>query len=178
MPVLALGCHGGGSNVVCDVTAANVGNVVYGDVTRQASWFSSGTPGSFPQPGVFAPSGSGEVEIWAKFDWKESETKSMWLVAPNAPARRLQFVGGHVEDASTKAKLIGATVRILDGYTAGRSAVTNSLGYYSIKPVLTGETFTLEASMPGYATRTLTFRVDVPGTPFLDIALERLTVGS
>jgi hypothetical protein len=176
MATLVQSCSPSGANVTCTVTAANVGQVVYGDVTGEATWLSSGTPGSFVQPGVFVPAGSGEVEIWARYTWKETETKSMFLVSPTAPARRLMFVGGNVVDAASKEKLVGATVRILDGYAAGKSATTNSIGYYSIKPILTGETFTLEASFPGYAPKTLTYRIESPGgNPFLDVGLDRLT---
>ena len=169
MPLLSVGCGPSGATVVCRADAYNIGNVVSGTVTAGATWLSSGASGSFPQPGVFVPTSSGEVTIWARYEWAES-APSMFLVDPNAPARRLSFVGGNVTDAATNQVLAGATVRVLDGYAAGKTSTTNSLGYYSIKPILTGETFTIEASKEGYVPVTLTYRVDTH--PFFDIKLQ------
>ncbi|MFP5247143.1 MAG: carboxypeptidase-like regulatory domain-containing protein, partial [Thermoanaerobaculia bacterium] len=92
-----------------------------------------------------------------------------FLVGPGQPARQLYFVAGIVKDAATGAVIAGATVQIHDGYSAGKSAVTNQYGYYRIDSILTGEPFTATASAPGYAAATKSYRVDGPiayaGTP-------------
>jgi len=70
-------------------------------------------------------------------------------------------------------------VRILDGYAAGKSAITNENGAYRIEPLLPGETFTATASKEGYQSVTTTYRVDSPigpaglNPPFLDFKLSR-----
>ena len=82
-------------------------------------------------------------------------------------------------DAASGAKIPGATVRILDGYAAGKSAITNENGVYRIEPLLTGETFTATATKEGYQPVTTTYRVDSPigpaglNPPFLDFKLSR-----
>jgi hypothetical protein len=57
----------------------------------------------------------------------------------------------------------------------------NQVGHYQVARVLTGETFSVRVSSPGYATATATYRVDSPdnapsgsNSPFLDFRLRRL----
>ena len=170
MATLVVSCNPSGSNIVCRASATNLGGVISGDVTREATWLHNTRIGEFAEPGVFVPSTDGEVDISAKFSWLES-SKHSYVVSPTAPPRRLFFVGGNITDAATNEKIVGATVRILDGYAAGRAAVSNSLGYYSIDRVLTDETFTLEVTMEGYARQVLTYRIGTQ--PFFNVALTR-----
>lgn len=108
-----------------------------------------------------------------------------FLVDPLQPARSLSFLAGIVRDDETNKELPGATVEVLDGYARGSTSVANPYGHYQIDKVLTEETFSVRAEMPGYAPSTLTYRVDPsayqlePGDtaprnpPFLDFRLRR-----
>ena len=176
MAQVIVNCDPNGPNVTCRATGYNVGDVPSGDFTNQATWLSDGAPGSFPQPGVFVPSARGEVRIWARVEGIEEQYPKWFLVDPSAAAQALYWISGTVKDAETNQPISGATVRVLDGYAAGKSAVTSSLGAYTIRPALPGETVTVEASREGYATTRLTYLVQAPvnNYTFADIKLQRL----
>jgi hypothetical protein len=171
-------CVPEGANVRCVASAYNV-EVAFQDITATGQWLSTGAAGAFAEPGLFVPAAHGEVTIWVTFRGYVTEGKSTFLVGPNEPAQRLYWVSGLVVDAASGARISGATVRILDGYAAGRSAISADNGYYRIEPILTGETFTATASKEGYQPASKTYRVDSPigpaglNPPFLDFELRR-----
>jgi hypothetical protein len=150
------------------------------EVTLEAAWSVSGpVVGTFTEPGLFLPSGSADVGLRARFEELTSD-RSWFFVNPPQDARPLTFMNGVVRDEMTNAGLEGVEVRILDGHSAGERATTNSVGVYSFgfSQILTGETFTVSASKPGYESSTKTHRVDFPfdpaNPPFLDFVLRRL----
>jgi hypothetical protein len=140
------------------------------DVTSLATFRASDPSlGSF-RDGLFTPVRRGEVEINARYNG---------LVDPAQTARRLYFLSGIVRDDSNNQALVGATVEVLDGYSKGAQSVTNGAGAYQFNDILTGETFSVRASKPGYTSSTLTYRVDSPigpsgNPPFLDFRLRRI----
>jgi hypothetical protein len=175
---VSMRCVPEGANVRCVASAYNI-DTAFQDATATGEWFSTGAAGTFPEPGLFVPASHGEVTISVRFRGHEADTKSTFLVGPNEPAQRLYWVAGVVLDAASGARIPGATVRILDGYAAGKSAITNENGAYRIEPLLTGETFTATATKEGYQPVTTTYRVDSPigpaglNPPFLDFKLSR-----
>ncbi|HKR63705.1 MAG TPA: carboxypeptidase-like regulatory domain-containing protein [Thermoanaerobaculia bacterium] len=172
-------CLPAGTNVQCTASTYNFDGVASQDVTNKATWLVTNPIGTFTASGLFVPSGSGEVSIWVRYKTLEYNLKSSFLVGPGQPARWLYYVSGTVTDAATGERLEGVTVQMLDGYAVGKSSVTGANGVYRIEPVLTGETFTIVASKPGYASMTKTYRVDPPvgpagsNSPFLNFALGR-----
>ena len=98
-----------------------------------------------------------------------------YLVDPPLQPRRLWFLTGLVRE-SGGVPLGGVEVTIVDGYNAGRGAVTDERGSYRLDRVLTGEVFTLQAVKAGYQPLTRTYTLDDPnggaggagGGPFLD----------
>lgn len=143
------------------------------DVTNEVTWLSSGANGMFADPGFFVPSSSGEVEIWARLDEVESTTRPAFLVGPGTDARRLTVVSGDIFDIDTNQKIAGVTVRIVEGYGSGRMTTSDNRGHYELERILAGETFTLEASRIEYEPARVTFRIDPPGNPFLDIRMKK-----
>jgi Carboxypeptidase regulatory-like domain len=148
------------------------------NVTSEATWLASGPMvGSFPQPGVFAPAGSGDIGLWARF---EELFSSQWWFFVNPPeaSRFLYSFNGVVRDEMTNAGIAGAEVRILDRHSTGRQATTNSVGVYQFDRILTGEVFSVRASKEGYESLTKTHRLEYPfnpaNPPELDFVLRRL----
>ncbi|HEY3571084.1 MAG TPA: carboxypeptidase-like regulatory domain-containing protein [Thermoanaerobaculia bacterium] len=180
-PSLHVACLPDGSRVSCKATLSGVPDgASTRDVTSQATWMASDPSlGSFLQPGVFTPRRRGEVEISASYQTWTSDVTSQFLVDPAQPAQRLYFLSGVVRDDSSNAEIPGATVEILDGYARGATSVTNESGAYHFDKILTGETFHIRVSKPGYSPVTLSYRVDSPigpaggNPPFLDFRLHR-----
>jgi hypothetical protein len=175
---VSMSCVPEGTNVRCAASAYNI-DIASRDVTATGEWLFTGVAGAFAEPGLFVPASHGEVTIWVRYRGHDTATKSTFLVGPNEPAQRLYWVAGLVIDAASGERISGATVYILDGYAAGKSAMTNENGSYRIEPVLTGEVFTATASKGGYQTVSQTYRVDSPigpaglNPPFLDFKLSR-----
>jgi Carboxypeptidase regulatory-like domain len=173
-----MSCVPEGANVRCVASAYNI-DIASQDVTGTGEWLFTGAGGTFAQPGLFVPASHGEVTIWVTYRGHETATKSTFLVGPNEPAQRLYWVAGSVLDATSRERISGAAVSILDGYAAGKSAITNENGSYRIETVLTGEVFTATASKAGYQSVSRTYRVDSPigpggsNPPFLDFELSR-----
>jgi hypothetical protein len=166
-----------GAQVSCTATFFN-GNRLR-DVTSQATWLVSNPAlGSFTT-GVFTPRQRGEVVLSVRYLEFVDPLESRFLVDPAQPARRVYFLSGVVKDESSGAALAGATIEILDGYARGARSVTNEFGAYQINGILTEETFRIRASLPGYATSTISYRVDPPigpaggNPPFLDFRLRK-----
>jgi len=170
-PSLDVGCLPSGAAVRCTATLDIT------DVTNQATWLASGAAGQFSRPGLFVPFSRGEVALWARYEGFEA-FKSQFLVDPNSPAQRLYWIAGRVTDATTGQAISGAEIRMLDGYAAGKVATTDAFGSYKIEPLLTGETFTIQAARNGYVSSTIRYRVDSPigppdgNSPFLDFKLQ------
>jgi Bacterial Ig-like domain (group 2) len=126
----------------------------------------------------------GEVDITAAatsgYGYRSPQTWSA-LVDPGQPPQVLYFLSGIIrENDGSDTRIPGATVEILDGYNAGRTAApSNQFGAYRIDRVLTNVTFTVRASKSGYVPSTTTYLVGGPtsiaGPPFLDFRLSRGT---
>jgi hypothetical protein len=180
-PALLMTCSPEGVRVSCIARLYDVpdfGSVR--DVTSQATWLVSDPAlGSFLQPGIFTPRQRGEVGLSARYEMWTSNVTSRFLVDPSQPAQWLYYLYGYVRDDASNAYIPGATVEMLDGYARGARSVTDELGNYKIDDILTGETFHVKASKPGYLSLTLTYRVDPPvgpaggNSPFLEFRLHR-----
>jgi len=177
-PALHAACVPLGASVACTATFFDGDRLR--DVTSQATWLASNPAlGSFTV-GIFTPRQRGEVVLSVRYQEFVDPLESRFLVDPAQPARRVYFLSGVVKDESSGVELAGATVEILDGYAQGARSVTNGSGYYQIKGILTEETFRIRASLPGYATSTISYRVDPPigpaggNPPFLDFRLRKI----
>jgi hypothetical protein len=180
-PSLSTFCLTAGTQVSCTATLLN--QTGQHDVTADATWLASDpAAGVFVRPGVFSPAKRGEVEISARYQTIQTHVPFRFLVDPSKTPQYLQFLSGIVYDDATGAPLAGATVEILSGYAQGARTTSQDSGFYHFNTVLAGETFTARASSLGYATATVSYRVDPPVTfagdpsnsPFLDFRLRRL----
>lgn len=175
-------CQPAGIQVSCSAILTDLRGGEARDVTSQAAWLVSDPGvGDFERPGSFTPRRRGEAGLSARYQRWETQEPDWFLVDPSLPAQRLYFLSGFVIDDSDGAHLPGATVEILDGYARGVRAVANEFGHYRIDQVLTGETFSVRASYPGYSPSTVSYRVDSPvgqpaggNSPFLDFRLHRI----
>ena len=165
---LQINCHPTGANVSC--TATFFGPVQ--DVTAVAEWLVSNvTVGQFTSPGLFVPRRAGKVELWALWNGYQSN-KYTYVVGPGTVPRELAFLSGSVTDSTpTGARIVGATVQILDGFATGSQATTNENGAYTIHGILPNEVIHVMASRSGYAPLTETFVPD-NGLPVLNFALQ------
>src|SRR4029079_5314995 len=120
------------------------------------------TLGSFVEPGIFVPERRGEGELTAPYKGIEYRVVSKCVVDPGQTSQRLYFLSGSVRDEVSNQDLSGAMVEVLSGYARGERSITNQFGAYQFDKILTGETFSLRASKPGYTPLTLTYRVDSP----------------
>ena len=180
-PSLSTFCLTAGTQVSCTATLVN--QTGQHDVTADTTWLASDPAvGVFVRPGVFSPAKRGEVEISARYQTIQTHVPFRFLVDPLKTPQYLQFLSGTVYDDVTGAPLAGATVEILSGYAQGARTTSQENGFYHFNTVLGGETLTVRASSPGYATATVSYRVDPPVTfggdpsnpPFLDLRLRRL----
>jgi hypothetical protein len=131
------------------------------DVTKTATYLvSDPSVGDFLEPGIFTPRRRGEVELSARYEALTPRFTPEFLVDPSQPPRSFSSLAGKVFDAGTGKELPGAMVEILDGYAQGSTSVANEYGFYQIEKVLTEETFSVRASLPGYAPSTVRYRVD------------------
>jgi hypothetical protein len=158
---LLLQCEPAGANVSCRALLMGVGGR---EVTTEAGWYFSGSPvGHFAQPGLFVPTGTGDVGLRASFE--DLTSLPYWFfVDPPRSSGTLDVLTGLVSDAISNRPISGAEVRILDGHSAGALAITASTGVYSFDRILDGQTFTITASKVGYEPETKTYRVDFPRT--------------
>jgi hypothetical protein len=176
-PSLHAACVPLGARVACTATFFDGDRLR--EVTSQATWLVSDPAlGSFTS-GTFTPRQRGEVVLSVRYLEFVDPLESRFLVDPAQPARRVYFLSGVVKDESSGAELAGAAVEILDGYAREARSVTNEFGYYQIKGILTEETFRIRASLPGYVSSTISYRVDPPigpaggNPPFLDFRLRK-----
>jgi hypothetical protein len=150
------------------------------EVTSEATWLLAGpVVGTFTEPGLFVPTSSADVGLWARFE-ELSSNQEWFFVNPPHEARVLYFLNGVVRDEIANVGIEGAEVRLLDGHSAGLRAITNSVGVYNFGffSILTGEVFTIRASKQGFEPSTKTHQVDFPSNPDhppnLDFVLRRL----
>jgi hypothetical protein len=157
-------------------------------VTARAQWtVSNRAIATVSTTGFVTVLGHGELDITPTY-LNYIPTPQMWsvLADPQQSPRIFYFLSGSVRE-SDGSGITNATVEILDGYNAGKSAFSNGVtgltpGYYRFDRVLTKETFTVRASKTGYVTSTTTYKVDGPlqfpgetnNPPFLDIRLSRV----
>lgn len=182
MPRLNVTCQPSGPSVTCSARMYDVprfGEVR--DVTALATWIASDTTvAEFIEPGILRPKRRGEVDISATYQQLVAGLASWFLVDPQQTARRLYWVAGIIRDADIHLPLSDASVEILSGYASGARAVSNQFGSYRIDRILTAEVFSAQASKLGYASETVTYRVDSPvgpadgNPPFLDFNLRRI----
>jgi hypothetical protein len=175
---LGVSCAPSGQRVACRAFLSDPERISR-EVTSEATWLVSGpVVGTFVEPGLFVPTSSADVGLWARFE-ELSSSQSWFFVNPPEDARVLYFLNGVVRDETTNSGIEGAEVRILDGHSAGAQATTNSVGVYNFGffTILTGEVFTIRASRQGYEASTTTHRVDFPQSsanpPYLDFVLRR-----
>jgi hypothetical protein len=154
--------------LACTAIANNVPGRGQVDVTQTAEYLvSDPSVGGFLEPGIFTPSRRGEVELSVRQGALTPRFTPRFLVDPLQPPRSIEALAGKVRDAETGRELPGARVEILDGYAQGSTSVTNEFGFYEIEKVLTEETFSVRASLSGYAPSTVNYRVD-PSTARID----------
>ena len=186
LPELLFFCLPLDVRLTCTAIATNVPGRGQVDVTKTATYsVSDPSVGDFLEPGIFTPRRRGEVELSARFEALTPRFTPEFLVDPSQPPRFFSSLSGKVFDAVTGKELPGASVEILDGYAQGSTAVANEYGFYLVEKVLTEETFSVRASLPGYAPSTVRYRVD-PSTyradpsdttprnpPYLELKLQR-----
>jgi hypothetical protein len=171
-------CLVDGSDVTCSLV-----DHLRANLTAEATWSVQG-PATVTAPGRIHATGAGEIVISAAYRFFSGGTRevSRFLVDPPRLARRLWWMSGFVLDAIDDRPITGACVAVLDGYNAGREALTDDRGVYRVDPLLTGEEFTLEVAKAGYRTLTRRYqlrdpvgRIDTPGEDgLLDVRLVRL----
>jgi len=161
LPELLFFCLPLDVRLTCTAIATNVPGRGQVDVTKTAMYVvSDPSVGDFLEPGIFTPKRRGEVELSARFEALTPRFTPEFLVDPSQPPRSFSSLSGKVFDAATGKELPGARVEILGGYAQGSTAVANEYGFYLIEKVLTEETFSIRASLPGYAPSTVNYRVD------------------
>ena len=157
--ILLVNCNPGGPDVVCTALMASSDVTVFSaqDVTNTAQW--TATPSDVAQmvaPGRFRPARSGELVIDARSGDARTLLPSRFLVSPGVGARRLGTLMVIVRDQT--GPLTGSIVEVIDGYRAGATCTTTSLGTCTVDPIVASETFTVRAVKTGYQTGTATFR--------------------
>ncbi len=93
-----------------------------------------------------------------------SVTETIDIQQPQGPPPQTTFtIAGVVSEEPGGKAIVGASVGVVDGLNAARSATTDGNGYYSI-PGLRAGSFTLRATKSGYETtdRGLTLSADTP----------------
>ena len=174
--VLLINCNPSASDVVCTALTMSSNPTAFAsqDVTNTAQWMM--TPAGAAQmvsPGHFRPLRNGELVIDARAGDARTLLPDRFLVAPGAPARRLGTLLVLVRDETSP--LSGSIVEVIDGYRAGATCTTTSLGACTIDPVITSETFSVRAVKGGYKAGTATFVSALDGRvpPALVVTLTR-----
>jgi len=170
----------------CDVVASAVDCIAYlnGVASPVSSfvltWSSSdpsigtftGGIGTATAPARLVPSRRGEVTLWAHAEFQVqgrnyASDSFLWtfLLDPASPARYVYYLAGNVTAAGGTGPVVGAEVRILDGYAQGKRAITDTFGSFRIDGILTNETFTISASAAGYQPQTRSHVISPPIVP-------------
>ena len=167
-PRVSILCQPSGPSVTCTATMYDVPRWQDSqDVTALASWLvSDPSVADLVAPGVLKPKRRGEVDVSAQYQQLPTDMGDWWfLVDPQQAAQFLYWVAGIVRDGDTQVPLSDVRVEILSGYASGASGVSNQAGSYKIDRILTQEVFSIRASKDGYASQTVTYRVDPPVGP-------------
>ena len=122
-------------------------------VTDETIWTSSDpSVARVVAPGRIQSLMPGEVTLTATLD-RFTKTATLRVFPGDAPVRVLSSAGGKIWDKSVGnigVGLVGATLEILTGYSAGRSAVTVALGNFSFAgPFYCGDSI-IRMTKPGY----------------------------
>ena len=170
-----LGCHGnhcvpglrGGCRLLDADLLCQLSDNFGTEVTGEARWIVTG-PAVVGTAGYIRTTGYGEIEVTAEHalsSYPMTLRLGRYLADPPRAPRLLGPVYGDAVESGTQQPVEGARVTIIDGYNAGRHAVTSARGYFTIEPVLTGETFTWQAEKAGYETATGRFRIHDSNVP-------------
>jgi hypothetical protein len=120
-------------------------------VTSQATWETSNAAVATVSPaGVATFVAAGDAELKATF--KGVSGTARVTVSPKA-APRFQ-ISGTIHEKGTTHPLTSATVAVVDGPDAGRTAVTDLSGVYTLTNVTAGS-FNVRATRNGYETQTI-----------------------
>jgi len=116
------------------------------DVTAKVTWGSSNdATAAVSREGELTLVGPGSCEIRASIEGVSTATPVS--VEPRPPASNT--LAGVVSDGATRRGLANATVSVVDGPNAGRSATTDESGFYSL-PALIHSSFTIRVTRSGY----------------------------
>ena len=130
------------------------------DVTSRVIWSStSEATAAVSREGELVLVGAGKCEIRASIEGVSTGTPVS--VDPRPPDR--STLSGSVTDSVSRRGITNATVQVLDGPNAGRSASTDESGFYSLPALIQGS-FTVRVTRSGYETAeaTTTLAGDTP----------------
>jgi hypothetical protein len=116
------------------------------DVTSRVTWSSSReATAAVTREGELMLVGTGETEIRASL--AQVFASAAVSVAPRPPDR--STVSGVVSDSVTGRGIPSGSVQVLDGPNAGRSALTDESGFYSLPALIQGS-FAIRVTRSGY----------------------------
>jgi hypothetical protein len=165
--LLSMSCGEVVNGYQCSASVADSPTGPQRDVTGLATWSTSDTTiATVNSVGFVTALKSGDVAV--RVNYRGTEGFLAFDVRPGGANYYFRALSGWITDAQDKSKLIGTTVRILDGPNANRTA-TSTDGAYQIYDLEPG-TFTIRFSKPGYVT---VDRVAVlPGNRFTSLDVE------
>ncbi len=138
------------------------------DVTSRVIWSSSSeATAAVSREGELLLVGAGKCEIRASMEGVSTATPVS--VEPRPPDR--STLSGSVTDSVSRRGITNATVQILDGPNAGRSASTDESGFYSLPALIQGS-FTVRVTRSGYETAEVT--TTLTGDTHLDFSMRAL----
>ncbi len=116
------------------------------DVTAKVTWGSSSeATAAVSREGELTLVGPGSCEIRASIEGVSTATPVS--VEPRPPASNT--LAGVVSDGATRRGLANATVSVVDGPNAGRSATSDESGFYSLSALI-HSSFTIRVTRSGY----------------------------
>jgi hypothetical protein len=155
------------------------------DVTPRVTWTSSSAATAAVSGNELMLVGAGESEIRASLE--QVSTSLRVSVVPRPPDT--STLSGHIADAASRKGVPSALVQVVGGANAGRNALTDESGFYSLPSLLQG-TVTIRVTRSGYepaeATTSLSadrlldlFITALPPPPFTGASYDvRVTVAS
>ncbi len=117
------------------------------DVTSKVTWSSSNEATAAVLGSELTLVGAGSCEIRAALE----QVSAAAPVSVDARPPGRSTLSGIISDSVTRRSLASATVRILDGPDAGREAVSDESGFYSLAALVQGN-LTVRVTRPGYET--------------------------
>lgn len=157
-------CQPEGANVRCSVLYHDT-HEGFRDVTPLATWQVSSSAllaqptavAAVEAPGLIVPHAAGNIAVSASYNGTVNLARHAFAVAPDRAAIALApSLLGHVLETDGVTGIVGATVELLDGPTAGRTVITRETGYFLYEFLPMDVPFTVRASKPGYETVTET----------------------